>query len=172
MIAEEQGLDHMFVAPPTGAARSPLGTRPGRSARGRPPNVRDIWGLARMSFGSLRRGSGFWGGVRLLPRRDHGRCHDSAGTAAPEWLREISSEAPSRILEPIAIVATIRICRRISPASSSSHSPFCLPSCAQFARTWLDRAEALLKQKYGVPFSGYHTDPQARANTWSAGRSG
>ena len=27
---------------------------------------------------------------------------------------------------------------------------------AEFTRTWLDRAEELLKSKYGVPFSGYH----------------
>ncbi len=43
-----------------------------------------------------------------------------------------------------------------------------------FARTWLDRAEVLLRQKYGVPFSGYHVDvylypePRPGADTGTA----
>ena len=28
----------------------------------------------------------------------------------------------------------------------------------EFARNWLERSEALLKQKYGVSFTGYHVD--------------
>jgi hypothetical protein len=44
----------------------------------------------------------------------------------------------------------------------------------EFARTWLERAEALLKQKYGVPFTGYHIDvylypePKPGADTGTA----
>lgn len=43
-----------------------------------------------------------------------------------------------------------------------------------FAHTWLDRAETLLQQKYGVPFSGYHVDvylypaPRPGADTGTA----
>jgi len=44
----------------------------------------------------------------------------------------------------------------------------------EFVRDWLDRAEALLKQKYGAPFTGYHIDiylypePKPGANTGAA----
>ena len=44
----------------------------------------------------------------------------------------------------------------------------------EFARTWLERGESLLKQKYGVAFSGYHIDiylysePTPRADTGTA----
>jgi hypothetical protein len=44
----------------------------------------------------------------------------------------------------------------------------------EFARTWLDRAETVLRQKYGVAFAGYHVDvylypePNERANTGTA----
>jgi len=45
---------------------------------------------------------------------------------------------------------------------------------AEFARTWLDRAESLLKKKYGVPFRGYqikvylYPEPTSKANTGTA----
>jgi hypothetical protein len=44
----------------------------------------------------------------------------------------------------------------------------------EFARTWLDRAEALLKEKYGVSFTGYrisvylYPDPKPGADTGTA----
>ena len=44
----------------------------------------------------------------------------------------------------------------------------------EFTRSWLDRAETLLKQKYGVAFTGYHVDiylhpePNPRADTGKA----
>jgi hypothetical protein len=83
-------------------------------------------------------------------------------------------------LEPLAIVAAIQDVLTHSARAIGITIALCLPAYAQFiqskganysvfyppgyekdlefARTWLDGAEALLKQKYGVAFTGYHID--------------
>jgi hypothetical protein len=61
----------------------------------------------------------------------------------------------------IALALCLPACAQFTESRTANYSVFYQPGYEkdlEFARTWLERAEALLKQKYGVPFTGYHID--------------
>jgi hypothetical protein len=61
----------------------------------------------------------------------------------------------------VAAVLCLPLSAQFKESKAENYSVFYQPGYEgdlAFARTWLDRAEALLKQKYGVPFTGYHID--------------
>jgi hypothetical protein len=125
---------------------------------------------------------------RDLPHRDSDRprfltpaARQDFGTADPRPGKKIMPPAFLRFRAParlcLAFALALPAFAQWTESKSDHYSVFYQSGYEKdlaFARTWLDRGEALLQKKYGVPFSGYHVDvylypePRPEANTGTA----